>query len=659
MRKTIYFILFFLVINIVVAQEFNDYKSLEIESKFSSKLKLDYLEDNYKLDYVTANLTFFPRNNEFQNADNKFSSNPNAKITFNDNFILYRWDNPGGNELQYNLNSNIKTQINFKRIKEKIKFPINENDIKGLKDYVKESQTVTSNDPEIRKKAAELAQGEDDLFILVHKIGEWTKENINYSLETLTEDVSQNSSWVLQNKKGVCDELTSLFVAMLRSINIPARFVTGQAYTNVISGFGNHAWAEVYFPGYGWIPFDPTYEQLGYVDATHITMKDSLDIKESSVNYAWRSYSVEISSSKLNIQSNVTSKGSLYKENVKIDSELLQKEVGPESYIPLKVEIENLNDYYLPLSLYITKAPKELKDRERNVLLKPGEKKKLFFIIEMPDDLEKGYIYTSSVEIADSFNNSISNEIKFGQEYDIYTLQEAQERISQLKEEDKKIYSANVKIECDKAKEFYYKYENIDLQCIIKNTGNVNLNNLNLCYSGKCNYIDLGIAEEKNFYIYEKASDIKKELIVKVENQDVIKNLFLNLNILKIPNLTINNLSYPKKANYNDKYKITFTLNADSEAKEVVVRFGGRKVFSIDSLKGENDFGIDFKGSNFYDKRSDLLISYKDYNDKSYSLTQEIDVQIENLPFYIKYFGPIIIILIILISMILRNRLRR
>ncbi|AJF62215.1 MAG: Transglutaminase protein [archaeon GW2011_AR20] len=659
MRLISYFIVFLLIITTISAQDFNDYENLEIEARLSSKLNLEYLESDYRLDYVTANLTFFPRNNEFQSTKNKFTSKPSGKINFNDNFILYRWENVGDNEIEYELTSNLNTRTNFKIIRERIKFPLNEEDIKNLEEYTEESITITSNDPDIRKKASELAEGEDDLFVVVHKIASWTKQNINYSLETLTAEVSQDASWVFDNRKGVCDELTSLFVAMLRSINIPARFVTGQAYTNVIDGFGNHAWAEVYFPGHGWVAFDPTYGQMGYVDSTHITMRDSLDVRESSVNYAWRSYGVDISADKLNIESNVTRFGSLYKEDVKLSAELLQKEVGAGSYVPLKIEVQNLNDYYLPLNLNIIKAPKSLDDRERNVLLKPGERRNIFFVIQVPDDLEKGFVYTSDIEIIDQFKHSALTNIKFGREYGIYTLEEALEKISQLKEEDKKIYSANIRASCSKEKEFYYPYENIRLSCSAKNIGNVNLKDLDLCYLNRCSKISLDIGEEKVFGIEVNDGEIEKELALKLENSNVNKNIFIDLGIINLPNLNVINLSYPEHVGYFDKDRLAFTLTSDSEAKDVVVKFGSRKVFDIPSLKGNNDFSIDFRGYSFYDKRSDLLISYKDLNDKSYSLTQEVDVKVESLPFFIKYFGFIIIILLIIISMIFQKKLRR
>ena len=653
MRWLINCVVFLLVLNIVNAQDFNDYKSLGIQSKFNSNLELEYLEPNYKIDYVNTNLTFFPRKNEFQSVNYKLNSNPEADTELNENFISYSWKNPKDKEIRYGLTSDIKTELNFKKIKGKIKFPIE--DVESLSAYTRESETVTSKDPEIIKKAAELAQGEDDLYVVVHKIGSWTKENINYSLETLTMDVSQNASWVFENKRGVCDELTSLFIAMLRSINIPARFVTGQAYTNVINGFGNHAWAEVYFPSYGWVAFDPTYGQFGYVDATHITMRDSLDIKEPSVNYAWRSYGVEVKSNKPDITTNITSLGEIYKENVELNSKLFEEEAGPGSYIPLEVNIKNPNDYYLPLTLYLTKAPKDINEREKNILLKPLESKKVFFIIEVPKNVDNGFIYISKIEVTDSFENKVSTNIKFGQEYNIYTLDEALKKVSQFTEEDKKIYSANIDLNCKKDRGYYYKYDVINLNCYVKNIGNVNLQDLNLCYINYCQKINLNINEEKKFNISLMAKDFDKELLIKINNDDVNKNLFVDLNILKDPGLNIKNLSYPKIVDYNNFYNLTFNMNSNSEIKNVRIKIGSDKLFNLKAFKGENEFNVNFKGKNF-NKKLNLTISYEDLNGKKYELQQPIELKVENAPSYLDYYWIIILILIVIISMILRKK---
>ena len=76
--------------------------------------------------------------------------------------------------------------------------------------------------------------------------------------------------WVLfEYKKGFCMYSASAEVLMLRTLGIPARLAVGFAegefdlqrdrYT--VARFNSHAWPEVYFPGIGWIEFEPTGNQ--------------------------------------------------------------------------------------------------------------------------------------------------------------------------------------------------------------------------------------------------------------------------------------------------------------------------------------------------------------------------------------------------------------
>ena len=150
---------------------------------------------------------------------------------------------------------------------------------------------------EIRQIASSIVQGEDDLYTAVFKLAEWVENNVEYELSTLTAEATQKASWVVDNKKGVCDEITSLFISMSRSLGIPARFVTGISHSNINlqnQGWDLHGWAEVYFPGFGWVPFDVTYKELGFVGTTHIKLKTTLDSREVSINYATRSRNTQI-----------------------------------------------------------------------------------------------------------------------------------------------------------------------------------------------------------------------------------------------------------------------------------------------------------------------------------------------------------------------------
>ncbi len=67
------------------------------------------------------------------------------------------------------------------------------------------------------------------------------------------------------SKQGYCEHFATTMVMMLRLQQIPARLVEGYlpgdrdaSGTEVIRGSSAHAWVEAWFPGYGWVSFDPT-----------------------------------------------------------------------------------------------------------------------------------------------------------------------------------------------------------------------------------------------------------------------------------------------------------------------------------------------------------------------------------------------------------------
>ena len=79
-------------------------------------------------------------------------------------------------------------------------------------------------------------------------------------------DADAVDHFLFQTKAGYSDYFASAMVVMLRSVDIPARLVFGFApgvREPENSGFvvrdrDNHTWPEAYFPGYGWVEFEPT-----------------------------------------------------------------------------------------------------------------------------------------------------------------------------------------------------------------------------------------------------------------------------------------------------------------------------------------------------------------------------------------------------------------
>ncbi len=101
----------------------------------------------------------------------------------------------------------------------------------------------------------------------------YLRANLTYSTELPAVPEGRDPvEWVLFDyKKGFCNYYASAEVLMLRSVGVPARLAVGfaqgeyQGGTYTVRRRDAHAWPEVFFPGYGWVEFEPTASQLALV----------------------------------------------------------------------------------------------------------------------------------------------------------------------------------------------------------------------------------------------------------------------------------------------------------------------------------------------------------------------------------------------------------
>ncbi len=68
---------------------------------------------------------------------------------------------------------------------------------------------------------------------------------------------------VYANRRGVCQDFTTLFICLARLLGLPARYICGYLWTgeknpNQRQAEASHAWAQVFLPEVGWKGFDPT-----------------------------------------------------------------------------------------------------------------------------------------------------------------------------------------------------------------------------------------------------------------------------------------------------------------------------------------------------------------------------------------------------------------
>jgi transglutaminase-like putative cysteine protease len=123
------------------------------------------------------------------------------------------------------------------------------------------SPLIQSNDARIVQTARRIAAGSTDPVVVAHRLNEWVYEELEKDVTLSVPSALQ----VLAAKSGDCNEHTVLYVALARSLGLPARTAVGVVHLR--GTFYYHAWPEVWLGE--WVAVDPTLGQFP-ADASHL-----------------------------------------------------------------------------------------------------------------------------------------------------------------------------------------------------------------------------------------------------------------------------------------------------------------------------------------------------------------------------------------------------
>lgn len=114
----------------------------------------------------------------------------------------------------------------------------------------------------------QLTEGLTSDYDKVRAFERWMDDNTTYSLEAplAPEGVDVVDHFLFDAEQGWCEQIASSLVVMSRLAGVPARLATGFTPGEwdavggrfVVRERDAHAWAEVWFPEFGWVTFDPT-----------------------------------------------------------------------------------------------------------------------------------------------------------------------------------------------------------------------------------------------------------------------------------------------------------------------------------------------------------------------------------------------------------------
>jgi transglutaminase-like putative cysteine protease len=108
-----------------------------------------------------------------------------------------------------------------------------------------------------------------------------------FSFDPTATQVTTKVETVLTQKRGVCQDFAHLTIAALRSLDLPARYVSGYLETlpppgqpKLTGADASHAWISAFLPNVGWIDLDPTNNL--FPSSQHITVAFGRDFQDVS-----------------------------------------------------------------------------------------------------------------------------------------------------------------------------------------------------------------------------------------------------------------------------------------------------------------------------------------------------------------------------------------
>lgn len=166
-----------------------------------------------------------------------------------------------------------RKQIAWERVREDLRSHRTPDDFNALEFVFDSPRCRSSREFELYARES-FPEGGDvwaSLAHLMHRV--FTEFQYDPTATTVTTPVEQ----VFRIRKGVCQDFAHLFISLVRSMGLAARYVSGYLRTippeglpRLVGADASHAWASVYCGDLGWIDLDPTNDQFPSTD--HITI---------------------------------------------------------------------------------------------------------------------------------------------------------------------------------------------------------------------------------------------------------------------------------------------------------------------------------------------------------------------------------------------------
>lgn len=155
-------------------------------------------------------------------------------------------------------------------------FPFTEEVPEEIKPYLAKQPGIESDSPGIINKARELTWRAENAFQACRRLTDFVSNEIENGVSL------PSARQTMETGVGNGESKALLLAALARTQNLPTRVIGGLIYER--GDFTPHHWTEIWLgPDEGWTPFDPTTNETGFINASHIALWESGDLQTLAV----------------------------------------------------------------------------------------------------------------------------------------------------------------------------------------------------------------------------------------------------------------------------------------------------------------------------------------------------------------------------------------
>jgi transglutaminase-like putative cysteine protease len=115
---------------------------------------------------------------------------------------------------------------------------------------------LTCTDASLGEFVRDAGAGQDDPLAQLHALLGAIHRDLTFDTAATDAGTSAVESFAI--RRGVCQDLSHVFIAGARLLGFPARYVSGHLVRlDTVEQDAAHAWAEAFVPDLGWVGFDP------------------------------------------------------------------------------------------------------------------------------------------------------------------------------------------------------------------------------------------------------------------------------------------------------------------------------------------------------------------------------------------------------------------